>query len=84
VAALVAGMLEEGSRQTLFEKIQHPPVKFFVSFSGFRMRFKKYDQFYPVHTPSLHLIGTLVWIIASTECLTVGYGGGRITDDCST
>jgi hypothetical protein len=67
VAALVAGMLEGGSRQTLFERIQHPPVKFLVSFSGFRMRFEKYDQFYPVHTPSLHVIGTLVCIVGSIE-----------------
>ena len=62
VAAIIASMLERESRQKLFPKIEHPPFKFFVSFSGFRMRFEKYDQFYPVHTPSLHVIGSLVLI----------------------
>lgn len=61
VAALVASMLEGKSRQTMFERIQHPPMKFLVSFSGFKMRFEKYNQFYPVYTPSLHVIGMLVW-----------------------
>jgi hypothetical protein len=58
VAAVIASMLER--KQTLLPVIKHPPVKFFVSVSGFRMRFDQYNQFYPINTPSLHVIGTLV------------------------
>ena len=57
VAAIIASMLER--KQTLFPPIEHPPVHFFVSVSGFRMRFEKYNQFYPISTPSLHVVGTL-------------------------
>ena len=57
VAAAIASMLER--KQTLFPPIEHPPVHFFVSVSGFRMRFEKYNQFYPISTPSLHVIGIL-------------------------
>lgn len=58
VAAIIASMLER--KQTILPAIKHPPVRFFVSFSGFRMRFEQYSQFYPINTPSLHVIGTLV------------------------
>ena len=60
MSAVIASMLETKSSQQLFPKIDHPPVKFFVSVSGFRMRFEQYDQFYPISTPSLHIIGELV------------------------
>ena len=60
LSAIIASMLETNRSQNLFPKFDHPPVKFFVSISGFRMRFKQYDQFYPISTPSLHLIGELV------------------------
>ena len=51
-------MLEK--EQTLFPSIHHSPFKFFVSVSGFRMRFKKYNELYPINTPSVHVIGALV------------------------
>jgi hypothetical protein len=60
VAATIASMLEKGSTQSMFPRINHPPVNFFIAVSGFRWEFKQYDQFYPIHTPSLHVVGTAV------------------------
>src|SRR2546423_4948384 len=41
--------------------INQPPFKFFLSISGFRWPFKEYDKFYPIPTPSLHVIGQTVF-----------------------
>jgi len=63
MAAVVASILEKGGSQDVLPTIQHPPVKFFISVSGFRMRFDKYDSLYPIRTPSMHVIGTLVIVL---------------------
>jgi len=43
--------------------LNHPPVFFFIAACGFRLRFSQYDKFYPISTPSLHLIGELDVIV---------------------
>jgi hypothetical protein len=60
MSAFLSGMLEKGRVQSLFPSIDHPPLSFFINVSGFRWRFRQYDQFYPINTPSLHVIGTSV------------------------
>jgi Serine hydrolase (FSH1) len=60
MAAGIASILEKGSKQDVLPTIQHPPVNFFISVSGFRLRFDKYNSLYPIKTPSMHVIGTLV------------------------
>ena len=61
VAAVIASLLERERNRNLFDTIlTNPPLRFFISFSGFRMRFEQYDPLYPIATPSLHVIGTLV------------------------
>lgn len=79
VAAVIASILEEPTKQNLFSAIHHPPVKFFISVSGFRMRFKMYDELYHINTPSLHVIGTLVY--HPETLLMVGYCCDGIKDD---
>jgi len=70
MAAVVASILEKGGDQDVLPTIQHPPVKFFISISGFRMRFDKYNSLYPIGTPSMHVIGTLVNLRIATCWLT--------------
>jgi predicted esterase len=57
MAAYLASILEQG------QSINHPPVLFFIAACGFRWRFKQYDQYYPINTPSLHLVGDLDMIV---------------------
>jgi hypothetical protein len=83
MAAAIASMLEKGTKQDVLPTIQHPPVNFFISVSGFRLRFDKYNSLYPIKTPSMHVIGTLVTLPLLHRKLTLGgHGRGGIEDGC--
>jgi hypothetical protein len=60
LAGAIASMLEKGTKQDVLPTIEHPPFVFFISVSGFRLWFDTYDPLYPIHTPSMHVIGTFV------------------------
>lgn len=66
VAATLTSLLEKNNQDSGlptnlgWRKINHPPVNFFISVSGFRWDFRKYDFLYPIQTSGLHIIGTAV------------------------
>ena len=64
MAAFLASILEKGKTQASYPAIKHAPVSFFISACGFRWRFPQYDEFYPISTPSLHLVGEMDFIVA--------------------
>ncbi|KAL4912951.1 serine hydrolase FSH [Aspergillus aurantiobrunneus] len=57
VAAIITSILERGTRSAEgVEKIQHPPFRFAVCFSGFRLEHPSYRRFYSprIQAPVLH------------------------------
>ncbi|KAL4916336.1 serine hydrolase FSH [Aspergillus aurantiobrunneus] len=57
IAAIITSILE---RSDGIEKIQHPPFRFAVCFSGFRLQHPSYRRFYSprIQTPVLHFVAT--------------------------
>jgi hypothetical protein len=68
LAGAVASMLEKGTKQDVLPTIEHPPFDFFISVSGFRLWFDTYDPLYPIHTPSMHVIGAFVPPLLQSFC----------------
>ena len=75
-AAMTASLLEPGRQEAFadtekiaggipfppaFARLNHPPLRFMVSYSGFASTFPGYAAFYKplIATPSLHFLGTL-------------------------
>lgn len=92
VAAIIASLLEQPKRASLFKievsflispglfksfilfrQTSHPPLRFAVCFSGFKLSHPDYRAiYYPkIRTPILHVIGTLDPIIPSSDTLTL-------------
>jgi len=82
-AAMTASLLEPGRQEAFvdaeknaggmafppaFARLNHPPLRFMVSYSGFASTFPGYAAFYKplIATPSLHFLGTLDTVLE--EC----------------
>ena len=82
-AAMTASLLEPGRQEAFadaeknaggmafppaFARVDHPPLRFMVSYSGFASTFPGYAAFYKplIATPSLHFLGTLDTVLE--EC----------------
>jgi len=82
-AAMTASLLEPGRQEAFadaeknaggmafppaFARLNHPPLHFMVSYSGFASTFPGYAAFYKplIATPSLHFLGTLDTVLE--EC----------------
>lgn len=84
-AAMVASLLE-GNRKEAFEQMEHkggiayptafaslnhPPLRFIVSFSGYAVPHEAYRAFYdpPIQTPVLHFIASLDSVVDETASM---------------
>ncbi|CAG8020326.1 unnamed protein product [Penicillium salamii] len=72
LAAIVASLLEGNNKiQGLNFKIDHPPLSFVISFSGFRLESPDYQTVYyrKIETPILHVIGELDSMIEPSQTI---------------
>ncbi|PLB54749.1 hypothetical protein P170DRAFT_505447 [Aspergillus steynii IBT 23096] len=71
VASLLEGDLLRGGCEEVKMKTNHPPLKFMISYSGFKMGHARYRSIYrpKIQTPIMHFIGELDTYIPGTLTL---------------